>query len=321
MTQLSEKLKVSPIKPGEIVLFRLLNAGQVDPATGQPAYQRAVGLPGVVDIYDEGDNNRKTIKNIVGTHVNSLTKEIEETVSGVDFNEYGEIACRAEDVNTYMFLKRHPLNDSNPFRPKNTPAKFYEVDDRKVALEENAKEDLMIDALDLVRKMPEAELRAYARTFPSVDAKADIDVLRYAMKVPAKANPKEFIRNSNSETTKVRGYVKDAQEEQVLDYDAISRTWGWSGSYSPFLTVPPGKDYETHLVEFLMDGSNQGKAVLKEMKRKLMIPDITTAQVILEESTPVVKATKQAPVRKTAKGKTAKGKAPKEKPDTDAKAE
>src|SRR5690606_22006902 len=81
------------------------------------------------------------------------------------------------------------------------------------------------------------------------------------------------------------------------EYDAISRSWNWFGSYSPFLTVPPGKDYEAHLVEYLM-GDRDGKKVLSEMKRKLMIPEVTTTQVLLEGDAPVVVKERKAPVRK-----------------------
>lgn len=264
--KLSKKLAVG--KPSQAVVYRLLTAGQKNPFTGRPMYPSGYGYSGIASIYDEGDeeNPEKTI--IYQTGTKPLPNGAAEPIIGrIDWGSTGTLTVQKNQQSLFEFMERDNRNASNPFRNKSVQPLYERVDEEATAKEQNAKIDLELDALLLIKTMDGAELVRYAKAL-DVDTNRKIEQIIHDMRVIARRDPKTFIDNASSILMKVRAEVKDAVEQGILEFDAADNKYIWRKEKNALVIVPRGTDELDFAVNFLVS-DKKGEVAYKEIVKRL----------------------------------------------------
>jgi hypothetical protein len=261
--ELSNRLKVKPLKEGQIKIFKLVGSGEIDPGTGQPRFNSGAHYEGYFTIHDKFEKDhtkrKKVLKNVTGTSTKVVDgKEVvEEVVSPIDFNGKGLRIVKEDEYNTLVCLMRANENASNPFRNPRVPALWEEVEpekgrqqvmdlmDLQLAAEMYAKSADMKDVVALAKKLNETG------DFVIILDKRDAGDIRFDMRKIARENPKEFMRYSKDKEMKIKILIEDAVSNLVISYDEDAKEWIWDEDSSLLLKVEAGKEPLKALCAFL----------------------------------------------------------------------
>jgi hypothetical protein len=277
--ELSSRLKVKPLKEGEVKLFRLVGTGKIDPMSGKPSVNSGATYKGHFTIYDrfesEESKRKKVLKNVIGTEtrIDDKGKEyVREIIGDLEFNSNGVIIVKHEDYNLLQLLTRANENKSNKYRNPSKPALWEEVDPTPSDLK-------LIDKMDI-----EFEAESFAKTGditlvtqvlgkidPSMRNLKNPGDIRFALRKIARTNPKEVIRHGRDKELKIKILISEAIQYGILDYLDESREWHYCDSVKDSLIHQSeiGKDLETDFVEFLKKNSQVTKKLTEQLNSVL----------------------------------------------------
>lgn len=285
--RLSPKMMPKQLKDGEIKIYKLTNAGEVDhtttnESTGRPItkvnpYYISEGVESVYDKFEEDPYKRnKIIKNVTGTELKQKDGRatLEDKVEDIEFVN-SVCVVRSNEPGKYLFLERSNYNKSNPFRDKKKPAVWEAVEGEKEIAEILAIEEIKDDAILILRGMNVQEMQACAKGLGvvSIDKKTS-DELRWDLRQKALKDPKEFIMKSKNAKAIRRLQIADAKLYKIIAFDEDSGNWIWPSEKDDkrvVCSVPVGRkdSPEDFLDEFLVEN----KAFYQKMVTAIKHPE------------------------------------------------
>lgn len=259
--ELSSRLKVKPLKEGEVKLFRLVGTGKIDPMSGKPSVNSGGTFIGHFTIYDrfepDESKRKKVLKNVVSTETRTDEKGhpyVHEIIGPLEFNSNGVIIVKHEDYNLLQLLSRANENKSNKYRNPSKPALWEEVDPTPSELNLIQLMDIKFEAHSFAKTGDINQvIKVLTKIDPSMARLKNPQDIRYALRGYAETKPKEVIRYSNEKEMKLRILISEAIQYGILDYLDESREWHYCDSIKDSLihTGEVGKDPESDFVEFL----------------------------------------------------------------------
>lgn len=282
--RLSPKMMPKPLKLGEIKIYKLCNAGEVDYTTTSEATGRHItkvnpyyiseGVESIYDKYEDDHYKRnKIIKNVTGTELKNKDGRavIEEKVEDIEFVN-SVCVVRDNEPGKYLFLERSNYNKNNPFRDKTKPAVWEAVEGEKEISEVLAIEAIKDDAIFILREMTTKEMQACAKGLGilNIDSK-DSDALRWDLRQKALKDPKEFIKKSKNAKAIRKLQIADAKLYKIIAFDEDSGNWIWPSEKEDkrvVCAVPVGRkdSPEDFLDEFLIENTTFYQKLVNAIK-------------------------------------------------------
>jgi hypothetical protein len=298
---LSRELYVTPLKKGEVAVYRLIDADKDDPTMKDDKGKPRKRTPGYLhcgekNIYDPIQQKTVTILNKVKKRkVKTALGEITtETPEAVVFRSHSPaVRVTHEEPELYAFLERSPENQSNPHAGPGKK-KFYRVDTQKKITKELAIDLFMLDAMNWVKDAKLDDLKICAQKVMSIrgdvkikldwkdsESSIAIDTLKRDLMAIAKTDPIVIMKGSNDDKAKMRLQIQDAERYNVImfaDGDKIKsekkqRQWFYNDeALTTICTVDVGRNKYDGLVEFFekdKDGSKHYEKVIETLKKIL----------------------------------------------------
>ncbi len=267
-SNLSERLKVKPLKEGEVKIFKLVGSGNIDPNMRDmdgkplPSFNQGATLVGYFTIYDKFEKDKakakKVLKNVIGTYfeTNKDTgkEEEKETMGDITFNSKGFCIVKHDEYPKLVCLLRANENGSNPYRDQSKIAIWEELD-----VNVNAElaaiitdGDLAYEAETIARKGDIKDCMAISQKLLGHINKDPKD-LRQELINAAIKNPKEFIRASKDKEMRLKLQIADAMRMRFLDMNE-NEEWIWrenNGTDVMLVAVKVGVEPYSVLIEFI----------------------------------------------------------------------
>jgi hypothetical protein len=290
---LSRELHVTPLRKGEIAVYKLIDADKDDPSIvdekGKPR-KRTPGYThcGEKKIYDPIQQKTITIMNKTKKRKtkSSFGEIITETPEPVIFRSHSPSKqVRHDEPETYAFMERSPENASNPFAPPGKK-KFYRVDNQKKISKDLELDMFLIEALNWVKDAKLDELKVCAVKVNEIRAGSKIkvewkddessiaiDTLKRELIAVAKTDPILIMKGSNNTKAKMKLQVQDAERyslimfadgEKIKAVDGKFRQWFFNDdNLSTICTVDVGRNKYDALLEFFEKDKDGGKVYEK----------------------------------------------------------
>ena len=185
---------------------------------------------------EQGDNARK------------------ETVA---FRE-GKLFVAKDKPNLRLFMDNHPMNMANGGKI------FRQVDKKKDAETELAKEFKLTEAIAMVRDKDINELLPIALYF-GVNINTPVTEIRYNLLNIAKKKTQEFIQSFDSPQVQTRSTIQQAKDYQIIN--VISDGTYWFDSNRLIVSTPVGQDSMDVMVRFCL--TEKGASVLSTLEDRL----------------------------------------------------
>lgn len=268
----SERLKVAPLKEGEIAKYRLKMADKEDITRTEESsgkklkHQQVYSFVGQKRIWDPYAKKRILIRNITSFKTEKMPdgslKEIPQ-VGRVLFPRTGEVILTSRDNDLYAYLERLDENESNEYRdPKGTAARFYRVDVKKQTMKEMEKDYIKLDAMVWVRDANETELKTIykglddgSKTRINADS---FEQLKRGIYLLSQENPILVLKASTNKVAKVKVQCMDAERFRIIAFDegkeGGERRWVFIGENPTTITaIEPGVHKVDGLVKFFTE--------------------------------------------------------------------
>lgn len=236
---LSKKLYVTPLKDGEVAIFRLTKAFLKDPSREEPSCSEVVQLSGVEQINDPGEEGvarskkiATTIKEYKALGKNGQVKPIYEPLLFVK----GEMRLTAAEQAKYAFAMRSKKNTGNRYRKvmgataKDEVNTFYLLGTKEVTnLMKLA--DMQFYAEKIIREGTLSTLKEIAVVLNAnpdtrfkvksyiEGASVDSERLKWDLIQLAKAHPRQVIAACPNDEAKLKVQIYDALVYGVLIYE------------------------------------------------------------------------------------------------------
>lgn len=286
---LSDELKVTPLREGEQVEFRLILFGKYNPQLKGPNAPALRGLAGRCDINDPFDKARpiKQIVNIESLQPVVLPGQQQSfniVTAPIMFPASGGIICTHLDNNKYMYLKRHNKNIDNPYRNKRKEAVFFEVDEKKDLKKQNALfEYKALSGYELV-KATDAQIAQIALNFNKlsknhnkslqIDISQSTESILKNLQALSQTNPAELILSMEIDELVARVMVDMAVDQRWILFDSHPeknrwiwmRTPGQKGAQNILEVDPAQTDINKALATFLT--TEKGSIHFAELKMR-----------------------------------------------------
>ena len=185
---------------------------------------------------EQGDNARK------------------ETVA---FRE-GKLFVAKDKPNLRLFMDNHPMNMANGGKI------FRQVDKKKDAETELAKEFKLTEAIAMVRDKDINELLPIAFYF-GVNINTPVTELRYNLLNIAKKKTQEFIQSFDSPQVQTRSTIQQAKDYQIINVKSDGTYWFDSNRL--IVSTPVGQDSMDVMVRFCL--TEKGASVLSTLEDRL----------------------------------------------------
>jgi len=185
---------------------------------------------------EQGDNARK------------------ETVA---FRE-GKLFVPREKPNLRLFMDKHPMNMANGGKI------FRQVDKKKNAENELAKEFKLNEAISMVRDKDINELLPIALYF-GVNINTPVTEIRYNLLNIAKKKTQDFIEAFDSPQVQTRSTVQQAKDYQIINVKSDGTYWFDSNRL--IVSTPVGQDSMDVMVRFCL--TEKGASVLSTLEDRL----------------------------------------------------
>jgi hypothetical protein len=283
-SQLSPKLTPKSIAEGEVKKFKLLKAGQVDPATGLPTFNAGAIFTGVATVYDTEWKRNVLIKNIVGQTVAEKDgKQVtEEIVEDIEFDNSGMCYVRHTEPEKYLFMCRHDACKTNPFRQKSKPALWEEIIPVNIKEAQKFNMDLEFDALTTVKNLEAKDIIALAETLAikkliDVNVSGKLSDVRFEVEKYCKVNPTEVIKASKAKLPKIKLDIQDAIAMKEIEFESENNEWVWSnkhGKSKTILSVTPSHDPIDSLATFLLKEEEENASAPADKKKQTTLKAI-----------------------------------------------
>lgn len=185
---------------------------------------------------EQGDNARK------------------ETVA---FRE-GKLFVAKDKPNLRLFMDNHPMNMANGGKI------FRQVDKKKDAETELAKEFKLTEAIAMVRDKDINELLPIALYF-GVNINTPVTEIRYNLLNIAKKKTQEFIQSFDSPQVQTRSTIQQAKDYQIINVKSDGTYWFDSNRL--IVSTPVGQDSMDVMVRFCL--TEKGASVLSTLEDRL----------------------------------------------------
>jgi hypothetical protein len=275
---LSARLKVKPLKEGEVKIFKLVGNGKIDHATGQARYNSGGHFTGIFTIYDkfetEASKKKKILRNVTGTAVveKDGKETLEEVVSDIEFNNRGIRVVKHDEYATLVCLTRANENASNPFRDKSKPAIWEEMSPAETKKELLDNMAVAFKAESYARTADIRDLQALAKKLSATGVKElmvssdkKADELRHDLIFISRKYPKELLRNSKDKEMKLKIIIDDAIKLFLLDFDEDKKEWIWCVDSSTIVAVPAGTEPVAELVDHLTKNKESNQRLISSV--------------------------------------------------------
>lgn len=170
----------------------------------------------------------------------------------------GRIFIPKDKPNLRDFLEKHPQNVVNG------GSLFREVNKRKDAEKELAREFLLTDAIAKVRDTDINELLPVAIYF-GININTPVSEIRYNLLNIAKKKTEEFLESFDSPQVMARSTVQQAKEYQILNVKSSGVYWFDSNSL--IVSVPVGQDPIDVMTRFCL--TEKGSSTLANLEERL----------------------------------------------------
>jgi hypothetical protein len=170
----------------------------------------------------------------------------------------GRIFIPKDKPNLRDFLEKHPQNVVNG------GSLFREVNKRKDAEKELAREFLLTDAISKVRDTDINELLPVAIYF-GININTPVSEIRYNLLNIAKKKTEEFLESFDSPQVMARSTVQQAKEYQILNVKSSGVYWFDSNSL--IVSVPVGQDPIDVMTRFCL--TEKGSSTLANLEERL----------------------------------------------------
>lgn len=263
---LSPQLRVPDLKPGEMVKFRLLKKGEIDPQTGFPYTLADYWMQGKEMIFDPYNKKNKNvlILNAVGFAPVTMpdhTTKYDPRVEYIKWDSTGEKLLGEDAFETICFLRRSNKNKSNPFRNKRRKALFEEINERVILATKFNDENLDLDARLYVRDCDWDELKGIAMNLKMNVDNDKLDALRINLMEMVRKDPRGVMLASSNKKMKVKIQVMDAERYEILIFDHTTRSWFYKEKLTdkPLCQVDLDKDKLEGILDFFKTPAGQAE--------------------------------------------------------------
>jgi hypothetical protein len=263
-----EEFIPEPLKPGQIVVYQLLN-GQKNPLpVGDPDRKQDVYYGSVVTIPTRDRiklNNELIDIGVVKEKKDGEVTRVEKYFFPAD--KYGGKFTITEgnikDEMFYQFFELSNYNKSNPNRDKSVEALYERIDPLREAKEINKRGLALGEATQYVSNMTTGAIRKLSAAL-NMDSLGDPEVLRAELMRRAIENPTEFIRLIDDPETKMKALVKRGLEYGVIGFHPVEYKFTWAnGSTIAKLDREEGKDELDAMADWLKTHVNGPKVAEK----------------------------------------------------------
>jgi hypothetical protein len=245
---LSDELKVTPLREGERVEFRLVLFGQYSPILEGPNAPAGRGLAARCDILDPFDkkNPVKQIMNIKSLRpIMTMGQQTGYEPLGemIMFPASGGIICGHNDNNKYMYLKRHNKNRDNPWRNRLKEAVFFEVNEQKEMKKANDLFEYKATAGYELVKASDSQIAVIASRFNDsigkfnrnlrLDISKDNGSLRKSLQMLSVSNPAELLLAMDVDELVARVMADTAVDQRWMLFNDHSEKMCWEWLRKP----------------------------------------------------------------------------------------
>jgi len=213
---------------------------------------------GPVSVYDKESDSIRSIRYIPQENTIYTEEQTAKPVKQPIVFQSGRMFVNPTQPNLARFMEMHPGNKANGGKV------FKKVDHTQDAAEEMSTEFKVVDALNLLREKPVADLIAVA-TALNFKTERPIDELKHDLMVYAKKNPGLFIESFDNPIIEAKALVKKAKDYGVISVSNGKVSWTDTNNY--ILSVPVGREDIEVIARYCL--TEEGSSVLNEIKRQL----------------------------------------------------
>ena len=170
----------------------------------------------------------------------------------------GKLFVPKDKPNLRLFMDMHPMNMANGGKV------FRQVDKKKDAENELAREFKLNEAISMVRDKDINELLPIALYF-GVNINTAVTEIRYNLLNIAKKKTQEFIESFDSPQVQVRTTIQQAKDYQLVNLKKDGCYWFDSNSL--IVSTPVGQDSMDVMVRFCL--TEKGASVLSNLEERL----------------------------------------------------
>jgi hypothetical protein len=170
----------------------------------------------------------------------------------------GKLFVPKDKPNLRQFMDLHPMNMANGGKI------FRQVDKKKDAENELAKEFKLNEAIAMVRDKDINELLPIALYF-GVNINTPVTEIRYNLLNIAKKKTQEFIQSFDSPQVQTRSTIQQAKDYQIINVKSDGTYWFDSNRL--IVSTPVGQDSMDVMVRFCL--TEKGASVLSTLEDRL----------------------------------------------------
>ena len=170
----------------------------------------------------------------------------------------GKLFVPKDKPNLRLFMDMHPMNMANGGKV------FRQVDKKKDAENELAREFKLNEAISMVRDKDINELLPIALYF-GVNINTAVTEIRYNLLNIAKKKTQEFIESFDSPQVQVRSTIQQAKDYQLINLKKDGCYWFDSNSL--IVSTPVGQESMDVMVRFCL--TEKGASVLSNLEERL----------------------------------------------------
>lgn len=284
-SKLSPRLRVQPLRPGEVAVFQLVNAYKKESGREEPSCPELWQTSAREEIFDPGLGRKILLEAI--DYYETREREDGSTYQKPVYKKLwflkGELTVTAEEQDVYVRLMRSKGFEGNPFRPKGAKTIFRLKNSKKEITDKLALQDLTFLAEKLVRESDWTERRAMVAnmnkfTDSRLHIKSSVNDLQgtmFELIMKAKSFPKLVINSSGNINAKIRVQLEDGCLYNILLFTPETSEWSLSMSEGKTMeslcTVSPEEDrFDALLKHFTTEqGRNQYAKFASELRKIL----------------------------------------------------
>lgn len=262
-----ELVKSTKLKPGEKVVYRILNIQRNPMDPTKWAIPSIKAVPPVDQIYDE-----KAQEYVDIAAVRTVDPKGEHSFHEIHFygNQGGMLVLnggRAADQEIHSYLSLCNYNASNPNRDTTKEAIFEFVDESARSEKERKNRNLKREALNAAYDLSGDEVKNFIAALGQDDTRP-MDVLRNQLESMADSDPKAFLDLINNKQASMKAVINRAVSKGVILFDSESSRYTWPNGEA-ILTVArtTAGDAADELVSFCVS-SVKGEKVFQTIQSK-----------------------------------------------------
>ncbi len=265
--KLSEPV-LPPLTKGRTAVYTWIEKRGLDPLTGEAPDPKDPWLPGTYMFYDkfETDPLRKNkMQRNLGRPQIGRDKDdkevIQDTIEPIEFTAGMCRIVPEQNFRKYVFMELHPLNASNPFRPKGVTALFERTDikNNKNDAYRAAESQLAFEAEKAVVDIKDRDMVIgfAVSTGDIMTAGRLTETIKTDLRMWARNNPRKFFVMNNNVEVPVRLNLIDAVQLGLIEYQPDKRRYIDPESDKEIFVTTIGKDPLEDFVSAMVKEENR----------------------------------------------------------------